>query len=125
MNVPGPDLRATDVLANERTLLAYVRTALALIGFGFVIARFGLFVNEMAAVGQTQTNTPHFSATLGVVMAIGGVIIGLLGGWRYAATDADLRRGTVASLPAAIAYILTIVVAAIGLLVAAILLLYR
>jgi len=31
-------VRATDALANERTYLAYVRTALAFIAFGFVIA---------------------------------------------------------------------------------------
>ena len=38
--------RATDTLANERTYLAYVRTALAFIAFGFVIARFSLFARE-------------------------------------------------------------------------------
>ena len=33
--------------ANERTFLAWLRTSLALIGFGFVIARFGLFLREL------------------------------------------------------------------------------
>ena len=37
-------------LAAERTLLAWVRTGLALMGFGFVVARFGLFLHELAAV---------------------------------------------------------------------------
>ena len=48
---PGPlqvEVRATDTLANERTFLAYVRTALAFIAFGFVIARFSLFAREFA-----------------------------------------------------------------------------
>ena len=36
--------------AAERTLLAWVRTGLALMGFGFVVARFGLFLRELAAV---------------------------------------------------------------------------
>jgi putative membrane protein len=36
-------------LAAERTLLAYVRTAVAMIGLGFVIARFGLLLRELAA----------------------------------------------------------------------------
>jgi putative membrane protein len=32
-----------DYLAAERTFLAWIRTGLALVGFGFVVARFGLF----------------------------------------------------------------------------------
>lgn len=35
--------------AAERTLLAWVRTGLAMMGFGFVVARFGLFLREIAA----------------------------------------------------------------------------
>ena len=41
-----PNLR----LAAERTLLAWVRTGLSLMGFGFVVARFGLFLRELSAV---------------------------------------------------------------------------
>ncbi len=33
--------------ANERTFLAWLRTAIALIGFGFAIARFGLFLSQI------------------------------------------------------------------------------
>ena len=39
-------------LAAERTLLAWIRTGLALMGFGFVVARFGLFLREVAAVAE-------------------------------------------------------------------------
>ena len=42
------------VLASERTLLAWVRTSLALMGFGFVVARFGLFLRELATMGTTD-----------------------------------------------------------------------
>ncbi len=38
--------------AAERTLLAWMRTGLALMGFGFVVARFGLFLREIAAAGN-------------------------------------------------------------------------
>ena len=36
-------------MAAERTLLAWIRTGLAMMGFGFVVARFGLFLRELAA----------------------------------------------------------------------------
>ena len=38
--------------AAERTVLAWMRTGLALMGFGFVVARFGLFLRKIAAVGM-------------------------------------------------------------------------
>ena len=46
--------------AAERTLLAWMRTGLALMGFGFVVARFGLFLREIAAAGHV---TAHQNAT--------------------------------------------------------------
>jgi putative membrane protein len=60
-----------DHLANERTFLAYVRTSLALVGFGFVIARLD----------------PHavISLVAGIIMVLGGVAMALFGSYRYIA----------------------------------------
>jgi putative membrane protein len=41
---------ASDYLAAERTFLAWIRTGLALMGFGFVVARFGLFLEQLRVV---------------------------------------------------------------------------
>lgn len=42
-------------VAAERTFLAWIRTGLAHIGFGLVVARFGLFLREWSA-GQNDAN---------------------------------------------------------------------
>jgi putative membrane protein len=44
----------SDHAANERTFLAWVRTAIAVIAFGFVIEKFNLFVAAMQSEGSTQ-----------------------------------------------------------------------
>ena len=46
-NSLGSDSRARDHMANSRTLLAWIRTGIALIGLGFVVARFGLFLRML------------------------------------------------------------------------------
>jgi putative membrane protein len=113
------DLRATDVLANERTFLAYVRTSIAFIGFGFVIARFALFTREVAIIAHiSDGHAGVVSSALGSLMAVFGVLVGLLGGYRYTKTDRGLHEGRVFSLSPSLAYIGTVLLAAIGLLVA-------
>ncbi len=120
-----PELRASDVLANERTFLAYVRTALAMIGFGFVIARFGLFVEEIAAVAHLRVTTPHLSTAFGIIMAAFGIGAASIGAWRYVTTDRALRQGEIRTLSSGIAYLFTVGIIAIGLLVGLLLVAYR
>ena len=45
--------------AAERTLLAWMRTGLALMGFGFVVARFGLFLREIALAEHVAVHEAH------------------------------------------------------------------
>ena len=62
-------------LAVERTMLAWIRTGLALMGFGFVVARLGLFLHEFAAVqGHAPTTRPSMIAVGGVLLALGATV---------------------------------------------------
>jgi putative membrane protein len=66
-------------LAAERTLLAWVRTGLAMMGFGFVVARFGVFLREIAAV-ELQAHPPHARTTLwaGTALVVIGVAVNVI-----------------------------------------------
>ena len=119
-------IRATDTLANERTYLAYVRTALAFIAFGFVIARFSLFAREFSTLVHTTKNPePGTSTTFGTGMAIFGIFVALLGAWRYARTDRFLREGRTATLSGLMGYLISLFVVAVGAVVAFSLVSYR
>jgi putative membrane protein len=65
--------------AAERTLLAWIRTGLALMGFGFVVARFGLFLLELQVANGTDIHHSHgVSVATGIVLIVLGVGINIL-----------------------------------------------
>jgi putative membrane protein len=81
-------------LAAERTLLAWVRTGLALMGFGFVVARFGLFLYAVAAAdGLAAGLPPGQSLWIGATLIAIGVVVNLLAGVRHVRLLGRLRRG--------------------------------
>ena len=63
-------------LAGERTLLAWVRTSVAMMGFGFLVARFGLFLREMAQMpGGEPPTSVTWSALIGTALVAVGATI--------------------------------------------------
>ncbi len=81
--------------AAERTLLAWVRTGLAMMGFGFVVARFGLFLREMEAA-RPGAGTPHqfrLSLWFGTALVLMGVVSNIVSAIHYHKRVNDLRRG--------------------------------
>jgi len=104
--------------AAERTLLAWLRTGLTIIAIGFVIARFGLFVQLLALQSQANASAAnsYMSAGLGVAFVIAGSIAIVVAAIQHSRFVATL---TGPDLPAAynkgFALVLSLVVAALGL----------
>ena len=72
-------------MAAERTFLAWIRTGIAFMGFGFVVARFGLFLREIA-IGNNVTVPQHnngFSLPVGVALIAAGIIVTLIAAIRH------------------------------------------
>ena len=68
--------KVTDHLANERTFLAWVRTGLATITFGFVVERFSLLLRELGLKSTlVAIFSVHFSSVIGVGLTLLGVAI--------------------------------------------------
>jgi len=89
---PRADLR--DYLAAERTLLAWIRTGLALMGFGFVVARFGLFLQELQATQHTPPAQSYgLSLWFGTALIAAGVLVNLVSGWNHVRLIRELDRG--------------------------------
>jgi uncharacterized membrane protein YidH (DUF202 family) len=58
-----PPSGPSDYLAAERTFLAWIRTGLALMGFGFVVARFGLFLQALQSASTLEFEQWQFGST--------------------------------------------------------------
>jgi len=114
---------ASDHLANERTFLAYLRTAIASIGFGFVVARFGIFVRASAAAEHVAARGSGSSTPLGIVMVAAGIAIAIFGLSRYLAVARALATGGPTELSTRNATGIVTLLALFGLIVAY--LLYR
>ena len=110
------------LFAAERTLLAWVRTAIALMGLGFVVAKFGLYLHLIAG-HEPSPRQETFALATGVAMVLVGVGTCVIAAVQYRRILAELGpgeipRGYATNLATVMAYAL----AALGVLVTAYLL---
>ena len=115
--------------AAERTFLAWIRTGLALMGIGFAVSRFGLFLRQVTAAEShlpTNIHTTGLSLWSGVALVALGVIVTLSSALRHIQLVHQLSSGT--WQPGRVsrdALILGLILAAIGVGMAIYLMLVR
>jgi len=85
-----------DNLANERTFLAWIRTSIALMGFGFVVVKFSLFVRQLslAVTGHAVSAPKGFSGMIGMCLVAIGALTALIGYLRYKRIERQLLSYT-------------------------------
>ena len=110
-----------DYLSAEQNFLAWIRTGLSLMGFGFVVARFGLFLQEIRlAEPQLPTRSYGVSIWSGTAMIALGVAVNVYSSWRHVQLVRQLNRGaTDFNKPSAGALTVALVLALVGLAMAA------
>ena len=89
---PMIDLR--DYLAEERTFLAWIRTGIALMGFGLLVAHFELFADEPRITQHGSGLHSHWpSLWFGAALVAIGVAVNLFSAWRFMHLAGELNRG--------------------------------
>ena len=116
----GEDKKATEHLANERTFLAWVRTSIAVISLGFVVAKFGLWLERMpGAPTSPPVHGSGWSMPIGAGMMISGALLCILAAWHHRRTTHEIEQGKVKP-----AYALVIFVGGLVMVLAAVMISY-
>ena len=84
-------------LANERTLLAWIRTSIGIMAFGFVVVKFSLFVTQFALI--MGKSAPHetsstLSSSVGTLLVVFSAAILLLAYLKFKQTEKQIRFQT-------------------------------
>lgn len=120
VNTPNASNRRVH-LANERTFLAWIRTSIGIMAFGFVVEKFALFIKEIShfigkpGIGQSGVPPVHgYSSAFGILLVGLGAAIGLLAFFRFRRVEREIEEDAYHSSPALVRLV-TVTVLAIGI----------
>jgi putative membrane protein len=109
--------------AAERTLLAWIRTGLTIMGFGFVVARFGLFLSLLAAQRMPSAapvaSPSHFSNGIGIALVLLGAVSMIFAAIQHRHFVVSLPEGDLPRLHRRVfPLVLALILGSLGLLLA-------
>jgi putative membrane protein len=111
--------KGQEYLANERTFLAWIRTAIAVISLGFVVSRFSLWLRQLSLTsGGNGTPGLHgLSLPIGEILIVFGGSIAVLAAWRYHVVNRQIEEDRV-SADRGLIVLVTVVVVLLGVAMA-------
>ena len=103
-------------MANERTFLAWIRTSISIMAFGFVVEKFSLFVKQLSYYlgKEASPPAPGYSSVVGVILVGLGAVMGVLAYLRYRSVERQIENDNYAPLPI-LSVLLMLSVLAVGL----------
>jgi putative membrane protein len=86
-----------DHAANERTYLAWLRTGISIIAFGFVLERFSLFLHTISESfgGKSPVEISHGGREAGLAMVLAGLVAMVVATWRFTVTERRISSSQV------------------------------
>jgi len=126
MSMPIPNAaKGQEYLANERTFLAWIRTAIAVISLGFVVARFSLWLRQLSQASESRAPLPRLhgiSLPMGELLMVFGACLSVLAAWRYHVVNRQIEEDRV-SADRGLIVLVTVAVTVLALTMAAAMLL--
>ena len=94
----NPEKQATNIrehLANERTFLAWMRTSIGIMAFGFVVVKFALFVKQISMMlgKENLIHSTGYSGIVGIILVSVGTVTAILSFIKYKRTEKQLNEG--------------------------------
>ncbi len=83
-------------MANERTFLAWIRTSIGIMAFGFVVEKFAIFVRQVSYILGKEIHAPSrgYSSAFGIALVGLGALMGMLAFIRYKKVERQIDEDT-------------------------------
>ncbi len=83
-------------MANERTFLAWIRTGIGIMAFGFVVEKFALFLKQISYLLGREISVPSrgYSSVFGIFLVALGALMGVLAFIRYKKVERQIDEDT-------------------------------